>query len=245
MRDQLADLVEGKIAVDIAFGVVVSQSCDVQSTRFDVEPFVEIHLARSVGEPNGNYTNGKNPRIIDLEDTLEGNAICVRVQASDRLRCDRRRLLAIEPAAILRDTNIRTLANWTAKRYIRPALPDEFNRRFDAGREKSRKAAKMYGHDIQDFYVAIDPDAEISEAESYRVILIGSVTDDVAADQARYERASKAVTQFALALHGNGIEVVEHVTRSESLISLTDVRQLIRLDYDYVSVREDSTERSL
>ena len=50
---------------------------------------------------------------------------------------------------------------------------------------------------------------------------------------------------MAAALNGNGISVVEALAKSEDDVSLTDVREMIRLDLDYISIRGGIDEGQL
>jgi hypothetical protein len=222
--------------------IIISQSCDVVYDSFDAEPLVEVHLARVISELNGGYTHGKHPRMIDLEETIDGKVRRYRICDADRQRLDRRLLQKATPLATLSPDVVRTLANWTSRRFVRPALPDEFNRRRKPVERKVSKIAARYAHDIAAFFVILNEDRELDPAEAYEIFLIGTVRAEIATDATRFQQAAKAVAELAEALNANGISVVEAMAKSEEQISLTDVRAMIRLELDYISVREGMIE---
>jgi hypothetical protein len=123
--------------VDGDLFIIVSQSCDVLCESFEAEPFVEVHLARMITDIDGNYAHGKHPRVIDIEDTINGEVRRYRISDSERRRFDRQILQHIVPLATLNPAPARMLANWPARRFVRPALPGTFNTEAETSRIKS------------------------------------------------------------------------------------------------------------
>jgi len=146
------------------------------------------------------------------------------------------------PLGALSAPIVQLLANWTGKRYTRPAFPDEFNRRRKACAQIVAKSARECAHDISSFYIILKQDRELLDDEMYEIILIGTVMANIATDPTRFGRAVNGVSAIAKAFTGSGITVIEATTRSEDEVSLTDVRGMLRLDLNYVSVRENAGE---
>jgi len=222
--------------------IIVSQSCDVVNDSFDSEPFVEVQVAKSIINIDGNHSHGKHPRILDIRCTLDDVPRCFRIYDRERRRFNRRLLLGRLPSAVLPVDTVRLLANWTARRYTRPALPDEFNRRRKSREKAAAKIATEYAEDVSAFYVVLNEDRELSVDEPYEIFLIGTALAEIAADSGRFERISKAVAALSDVLNANGIVVVGGVARSEDSVSLTEVREMIRLDFDYISLREEGND---
>jgi hypothetical protein len=217
--------------------IVLSQSCDVVCDSAESEPFLDVLVGRAIQDLVGNNTFGKNPRVIDFEIVAEGRARKVRCHDAERLRLDRKVLQGAVPADRLAPSLTAMLANWTGRRYTRPALPDSFNRRRKPAANRVSKIAAQYALDVAAFYVVLNTERDLPEGEAYRVILIGTVMSDIAGDEARFGRAVEAVAKLAKALQCDGIEVIEAVAKSEDDVSLSDLRNMIRLELDYVSVR--------
>lgn len=214
--------------------IVISQSCDIAS---DDEHDVEVHVARAIAAVDGNNTHRKNPRTLDLDTEIAGVRRLLRISQAERRRVPRKRLAKAEPAGVLPEPHVQMLARWTAARYTRPALPDAFNERRRAARERVAKAAKRGGVDVSGVYVALNSELELPDDEPYEIFVLGTVPHDVAVDPRRWKTACAAVNEIVEALRGPGIVVVEADTRSEANVSLEDIKQFARLELDYMSER--------
>lgn len=238
-------LSEGIALGDEDITIVVSQSCDVICESIAAEPFVDVQIGRPILVLDGNNTYGKNPRVIDFENGDSPDVRCYRCVDAERRRLDRKLLRGGLPVGALAPKTIRLLANWTGRRYTRPALPDEFNRRRKIVSQQVARIGREFAQEIASFYVVLNEDSELEPDESYVIFLIGTAMADVASDPAKFARATKAVALMAAALNGNGISVVEALAKSEDDVSLTDVREMIRLDLDYISIRGGIDEGQL
>ena len=124
------------VVEDDAVLVVISQSCDVVQRSFEKEPWVEVLKARRTQEIDGNLAHGKHPRMVQFE--LDG--VVHEASCNDRTMFPREELAKIEPdARRMGDHTIDMLSEWIAKRYVRPAFPDELNRRLDIQRSEIGK----------------------------------------------------------------------------------------------------------
>ena len=109
------------------FALVISQSCDVVHPSYDLEPTVELLVARAIEDAakDGNLAFGKNPRKIQFQlDEAEGSQL-YEISIHDRLRVPRDILDEAPPSdQITLDPDlVDLLARWVAKRYTRAALP--------------------------------------------------------------------------------------------------------------------------
>lgn len=111
--------------------VVISQDCDL-FRESNHEPFVEILLCNPVQDQNPLYLNGRNPRILHIPAmNLKGAESILEIIIQDRFRVMKNFFQRLYPdnSIWLKDRYVGLLAGWIAKRYERPAFPDEFNSR--------------------------------------------------------------------------------------------------------------------
>lgn len=220
--------------------VVISQSCDVIHCSFDVEPFVELLPLRRIAlnDLEGNNTFGKNPRVLDLEEVTDGEKRAFRCAIREKIKLPRKYLLGKHPKGTIGETNIQVLADWTARRYTRPAFPDEFNERRRPALRKLKSTMKQASLDVTAVYVRLSSYDELPPDEPYKVILIATVLPEVAEDFTLFERAQKATEEVRKALNAcDGINVVTAETRSEDDVSLAERRLLQKFEFEDISLR--------
>src|ERR1700739_1372246 len=60
--------IEGGAAVDMQseLAYLVTGDCNILHEDLREEPTIDVLLASPIAEPNGNFTNGKNPRRLHL-----------------------------------------------------------------------------------------------------------------------------------------------------------------------------------
>lgn len=224
--------------------VVVSQDCDVCNSRFDSEPWAELIVAKAVPEIRKQYRYGKHPRFIEFEAKQEDETLYFASSAHNRLRIDRRELALHSPRADLHlsPRTVRDMKHWIARRYIRDAFPDEFERRIS--KQKRRFEDKIFkkagkGGLFTAIFVLTSED-ELSEAENYEVILWLTMTTDDYESQENREAVEKLAGQIANTMQEcEGIEVTDYEVKSEADMSLDDRRSFKRWDYDALSFAED------
>lgn len=178
--ENLSDFGDGIVAI------VATQSCDIANNNLDVDPNIEVSIARIIDKINGNYANNKNPRILHLDASIlkpgeEGlDTAHLELKAFEKVAFDKRIFEGISPDPhrnILKHQH--DYVSWLAARYARPALPTEFNDRIErADRKNKRKKIIKKLNDLSGIYVHINPDREIESGEKYRVQLMGVLPDD-------------------------------------------------------------------
>jgi hypothetical protein len=227
------------IAID-ALLLVASHDCDVTNGKFDVEPDVELLIARPLAQMDGVCTRGKNPRRLHMEIQTPEGPRPFEFEAGGRLRTGRRRLLTQTPKQgyKLRPQDRRVLAQWLAKRYDRAAFPAAFEARWRRVRERLVRLLRRTGHHVEAIFITVG-DQELPEGEAYSIVIRGVVSAEHAADQQKSERAQECVDGLA-ALFDEcaGIEVLDSQLVPESEFTLEDLARARRWDWDWLSTEE-------
>ena len=225
--------------------IITSQSCDITYKDLGSEPLVEGILARKIESEKGDYTYGKNPRVLHTHILVKGvsgigKEVCVELKAFEKISFDRAKLKSIKPdsSAVLVNRELNSLISWLVARYARPALPTEFNRRISLAdpKKKNRKKAKSLSASLSGIYVDITPDKEISKEEDYRVNLLGVVSASYSGD---IERDVRPILEaYSAPMTQAGMEVKVAV-RKEDEVSIATIKGFKRLYYDDLSIKND------
>ena len=217
---------------DIA--VVVSQDCDVTNSSLMSEPTVEVIIGRPVRSEDGGLKHGRNPRRIQFPTS----AVDYEASVHERFVLDRAHLRDRRPDETTLDpATVRSLASWLARRYDRVAFPTAFNDRLKPRRKTVFRELKRCGV-LSAVYLLMSPE-ELDQESDYVIGVCGSVTreHDNSTDR---ETAVKALDKLCVELGKCvGIVVTDHEVRSESEITLDDLRFFRRWDVDYLSERAD------
>ena len=121
---------------DSELAVAISHDCDIANDNLDAEPAVEFIFGRIIQQLDGNYTHGKNPRILHLNYMHRGNPVSLELIASKRVIVDKTILEAVQPDQtyeLLVSRQI--LQSWLAARYRRHALPNSRSEERRVGKE--------------------------------------------------------------------------------------------------------------
>ncbi len=218
--------------------IVISQSCDVVCTSYDLEPSLELHVGRPIEAVDGNNSFGKNPRALDFEPSINGNTRALRILNHERKRIPRQVLETALPMGLIQDGDIRMLAKWTANRYTRPALPDAFNERRASAKAAITKLIRRDAKDVAGFYVALNTFDELPDGTDYQIALMSITPKAIANDPKRFEKVVEVTKALEGLLKLRGIAVVEAVARSAAEVSLEDIALFKRLEFDYISERD-------
>lgn len=99
-------------------------------------------------------------------------------------------------------------------------------------------ALKRDGELVTNIFLRVDPMEEIGEGEKYRVILRFTALEDVLEQTDSAKRAIE-LTEFIQREFAavEGVEIEDCKLVSEDDFSLTDLRETMRWDYDYLSFR--------
>ncbi len=112
--------------------IVVTHDCDLAHGG-DQEQFVEVIVGALVRNPDGNLSYAKNPRRLHLKFTGSGGAsVILELRHVERTKIHREKFdqYAVRDGSVtLSGEDKRTLKQWLAARYGRPAFPNAFETR--------------------------------------------------------------------------------------------------------------------
>lgn len=241
-----ADL-EGCIDLDFGhevMGVLVSHDCDIASAE-DIEPDVEIVLARRVSEADGNCTFAKNPRRLHLSfDGLEERCD-LELIAHQKYRLSKRVLVDLQPDRewSLDHHGRQILQGWLASRYRRHALPDELVERLSPFFSFLNKKLKPSAVEIAGIWIDYDPRDSVLADEPYEFWMYVVYNFQEGEDaQAKAEDLASAVRKnfdrLVLKNRGAGpVELNECMAVSEVAFTLDDLRRNTELKMEHLSHR--------
>jgi len=162
-------------AGDADLAVAISHDCDITNDDFDDEPAVEFILAQGLEQKDGNYTYGKNPRVLHLDylHTGNGNIVPLKLDASKKRTVSKSLLeeREIQPDQDyeLTDTQVKILQSWLAARYKRPALPNSLVERLRPVFSYIQKEGKKNSSGILSFRLSYEPQGELHPEDLYRL----------------------------------------------------------------------------
>lgn len=225
---------------DASFALLLSQDCDIVRDE-KTEPTLEVVPCRSLEKAKGNYLHGRNPRVFHIEADGEREALEIDIR-------QRRLVSKLDAAALnkrpvqpaLDELTVLTVTRWVAKRYTRSAFPDEFNRRLKAaGRKLDMLAKKAIAKPVTSIYIGLEPhDEELDEDEDYELYVFVAYRDDSKKVQAQdfYEKLCDILDEC----DGLDLNRSESGAKSHFEISLADLEEMRRWDFDYRSIAGDA-----
>lgn len=216
---------------------VLTHDCDLVQADFEKEPYVELLVMAPINQPDGNFAFGRHPRLLDIQ--LAGGAF--RLCCHDRLRLSRPLLAGIDPLReMAADPYLRDLiAEWMAKRYLRPAFPDAFNRRIAEQGRPIQRFCKKWGHLFSQFYIHCAPEGEeLPDGATYD-LTVWMVLQTEAAGSAAATGARALAEQFANILKAcPGIQLDDCRSVTEDDVTLAHLHIFSPWDFDYLTHRE-------
>jgi hypothetical protein len=231
-------------APDIELAIAISHDCDIANDNLETEPAVEFVFARILEQHNGNYTHGKNPRILHLDYTCGGKSVFLELLASKRLTLPKNRLEAVQPDETyqLPSSPGQILQSWLAARYRRHALPNSLVDRLRTVFSYIEKEGKNNSSGILSFRLSYDPEYELSAEEPYELWLnIVYITD-----QDEYRTMSLAIAQKLETAFPRLLEKTKESGKvilrkceavSEMEFTLRDMRETVEYHLEYLSYR--------
>lgn len=233
---------------DALFLIVASQSCDVANVS---EKNVEFSIATEISKLDGNFMFNKHPRLLHIPASNESGIrefpeFYLQLVAHEKISISKEKLLEfniMNPciATHLDVVTTRGYVDWLASRYKRPALPTEFDRRFDHvwQRKKREKRSGRLSEFIQGIYIEIDPFEEIQDSEIYNVNLLAIITEDAKEDSRIFKDIEELIKAYADTMQEANIEVVTSTITTEKGISLARFKRYKRFNMDSLSYKND------
>lgn len=224
--------------------ILISQDCDVLNECYETEPFVEFLIAipKSNEVEDKGLLYGKHPRNLQVKLSRSQDELqLLEINIHNRCRVRREVLLSGLPAGQLDSDHTDVIARCVAKKYTRPAFPDEFNIRCKDAGKKLAKLFKKKGDLLTGLFIRLDPDdAELPAEDDYRVMLFATCTQTVWLDSKSKTDAISLVEQVRTALNEcQGLVVDDASLVPENRFSLEDIRNTDRWDYDYLTYRSE------
>lgn len=231
-------LEEGELAV------AISHDCDIANENLEVEPTVEFIRACLKEERDGNYTHGKNPRILHLEYKHTNQPVFLELLASNKLNIEKIKLEEIQPdLAYVLVRSRQVLQNWLAVRYRRHALPNSLVDRLRPVFKKIEQEGKKNAAGILSFRLSYDPIEELPPKEPYELWLyIVYVTDEAEYEsmaQQMAQRLEGEIPNLLLKSQESGtvdLQACEAVSEME--FTLRDMRNTEEYHLEYMSYRK-------
>lgn len=223
--------------------MIVSQDCDLIHEDFDTEPFAELLLWEPATKPRPDWHHGKNPRHLQIRARRAAEDLWIETHAWARATIDRRRLATFspDPEWVVDGRDVRLVAAWLGKRYLRPAFPDAFNERLTPARSKLANTLKDFGGPIEKIFIHVDPDDELPPDRPYRLVVWLVMSADDYADEDQRSLAEKAVLPMERQLSAlPGIDVTDCQLRSAEQVTLDDASYLQHWDFDYLTHRAET-----
>lgn len=220
----------------VQVGVVISHSCDLTHHDPEGEPFAEVLVAEVADSQDGNFTHGKHPRRLHLlMYSHKGDPCVLEFLAWRRLWVDRRELACRVPDEdrFLLEEDIRVLTVWLAQRYIRAALPDDFNSLVQTTFKKRNKLHARISEHVSGLYVEIYPDRELEDGESYSMNLLALVPRG---QKEAIDFVQQGVHELVEHFRQAGIDA-EATVRAEDEVSYWLVRKMKRFPLEHLSLR--------
>lgn len=228
--------------------VVISHDCDLPS---DQEPEVELIVAEPVRECHPDYAAAKHPRKLHLTYQYEDGAEAVlSLEHRAKISVSKQTLAELEGP----DTSLhlpvrekRSLKQWLAARYGRPAFPDSFESRMSAGKipEGIKKACRAGSRHLIGLFFDLDEDQEQTlPADCPYFLRIYVVYEGELGEAARTEaeQVSSRLTdlferRFPDENAPDCICLVGCEAVADTQMPLSDVRRLSQWRLEYLSLR--------
>lgn len=223
--------------------IVASQSCDIANAG---EPIVEFSIARKIKSVDGNFTHNKHPRKLHIEAKVGEdraiNSLTLEILAHEKICLSKSELpegLIPEPYIRLELNTLQEYIAWLAGRYHRPALPTEFDRRFDEvwNKSKRKQFSEKGSEHILGIYVEINPDAELQQDENYSVNLLIIISEDISEEQ--FQNVEKISNEYAKKMIEARMDVAGPVIKKETQITIADWKRYKRFILDDLSYKNN------
>ncbi|PYD80071.1 MULTISPECIES: hypothetical protein [Komagataeibacter] len=235
--------------------VVITHDCDLPN---DSETSVEVIVADVVSAPDAQFSYAKNPRKLHLcYEVTGGQTLAVELRHAERCivpKGEFEKHAARDDQASLPIDGKRTLKQWLAARYGRPAFPNAFESRLrkEVGRKKTveRQIGKILESNAKHlvglfFDLGEQRSAEVPEGEPYALSISVVYDATEGGPQARHAAEEVAVQLGTLFKQAYGepdtatdiaIDACEAI--ADTSITLADLRRVDQWRLEYISLND-------
>jgi hypothetical protein len=228
------------------FAVVISHDCDIVSVG---EPNIELIPVKLIEKLDSRKTRTKSPRTLHLEASADKDLSCIEVDARKKASVSKEILLRQDPVFPLSlDTvAVSELTQWLSARYLRAALPEEFDRRLGRVKSKFEKLVRDLSDGILAILFIFDDGQEKKECgpkESY-VLSISLVLRE-GESLSDFEGMATQILELFETAYGTEqessqpeIELRQCVAVSENSLTLRQYRSAIHFRLEWLSFDSD------
>lgn len=232
----LEGLPDGSPAGEDDYAMVVSQSCDLVHHHLGNEPSAMILVLKTISLGKPETMHGRNPRLFQFQ-SIDGRWF--EAWAWNQVAIPRDHLAGKDATAEveLSPKMLRGVLDWLAKRYTRIAFPDDFN---ESLRPKSNAIAKLLkkNHELfSDILLFISPFEELEEGQQYTLACYLLMTSETYNDPEKLSDGRAVAAKLESLINDCGIEVLECSPVSEAKLTLAELNELVRWDYDHLTHR--------
>jgi len=234
----------GLTVADTDWLIVTSHDCDIVNVRLEREPVVEVLRAvpsdRSAPDPQQHW--GRSPRQWQVAVAGESTEVTLECQVHERWPIPRQWLAEEAPGNQLPPKERRAMAEWLAKRYVRPAFPSAFDQRWHSRLKQWFQLLRRESGLLQGVYLRLSSSEELPSNQAYGCdfIVVVPASARTSADwPTQRERLETAIErfwgQFEPGIECEGVEVL-----GTDEITLEAISAHQRFDADWVSFVDDT-----
>jgi len=231
-------------------GIVVSHDCDIANSP-DLEPDIEIIIARLDQPENGNFSHGKNSRTLQVNVNPKGASQArVELSATRKIVVSKSSLTGVPAGETLGDEK-QILQRWLASRYRRSAFPDDFDQRLDKTKLRAKLLDILKKHPtyIGGIFFEVDDGEDVAhagedDAYALRIYVLYVTSSDPQLAKADAEEVCTKITDaFKGRCFQKGawkwIELTDCKSISDEALSFAQSSRWQRWNADHISYRTD------
>jgi len=233
---------------DTSLFLVLSQDCDISCRKDSDESCVEFVVCKKIRERDLYAGNSFVRSVRKLQ--FEVDSQWYEANVDYILTVPKNELLdALDPnqISLLSEEYALALPKWRSNRYLRSALPDNFNKFadqafFESHLEKIEliaKAAAEYSSYIRSIYIYLD---SMDEQETYKFDFFALLHNEV--DDETMSNIQAAIESMACELENiSGFEdISEMYADRDSSTTISYLTRFVRLNLDYASLQKGDSE---
>jgi hypothetical protein len=217
--------------------MAVSQTCDLINHELTKEPYAIFLVLHNIKSINGSFANASNPRklhfAIETGESFEANA-WEQITLARELLID----VKLDTPLSLEKRQLRMVLEWLAKRFTRIAFPYAFEKTLAPQKDNLKKALKRQHQLFTEILIRLEPFAELPHGKPYKMHCHLLMSSDNYSDKAKLKEARMTAARLEEILEDAGIEMEECSPASESQLTVAELKELVRLDFDHLSYRD-------
>lgn len=229
--------------------IVLSHPCSLLHYDLELEPNLEVVVAKPIDVVDGNCTYGKNPRKLHIE--IEGLGQNFELEQRDRCLVNREHIDKCNPAEITLEYSVaRAICVWVVNRYMSSAFPDAFETRVSKSKSKLRKLfSSVIGQKCRSVYIILnEPLRDLEETEDYQLRIFFTLSSlDFQEFDAKDDDYNSDYTAFLKTLVKifediDGVVLIKAVFIDDSKLTVAQVQapSFMKWNFDFLSVATNS-----